>query len=309
MTDISSRYFPTPLAGEFIYGTYVRWCSLNPTASKLKVGARTVNILLDFQGQWLRALSERIGVDVASNQRVLSECSLVPLHNSFYSSQKLWTSSMVGKYSVKTEKSYHFLKFCPSCAEEDQSSVGLAYWRAVHQSPLLLRCPVHKTQLIYLEGERFSFSKPASLDINDAVTGDYAAEKNRSQQELTSFQYWIENLQTTRIIYQKRNLAVSTIDAVREAIGFKSLPTITAEKRLKALPARDVLIKSIKESGYESSLFRGERSKDELRASGNFSIYKLLDHEKRYSPLFYLLLAWTFLTPRTRDRIFGVSHA
>ncbi len=309
MIDATSRYFPTPLAGEFIYGTYVRWCTLNPRARKLKLGLKAGNILLDFEGLWLRALSDAIGIDITSNQTLLSESSLLPLHNSFYSSQKQLTPSMSGKYSVRTEKSYRHLKFCPVCAMDDQKSTGFAYWRVAHQSPLVLRCSIHEVQFIYLEGTHFTFGRPTSLDINNVLARGSLIVNSFSQQELTPFQSWIEKLETSKVIYQKRNLAHTIISAVRESIGFSSLPTSVIEKRLKASPARDVLVNSIKDSGYENYLLKGTRSKSELKSSSLLSIYKLLSYEKRYSPVLYLLLAWTFLTPKVLKSIIGKTHA
>ena len=69
------------------------------------------------------------------------------------------------------------LKCCEKCIQEDVTSKGTAYWKIVHQVPLLNICPYHKCKMKYLEGGDSGISGKYVLPTNSENTYDTLGTK------------------------------------------------------------------------------------------------------------------------------------
>jgi hypothetical protein len=76
----------------------------------------------------------------------LSNGKTAKIYNAIAKGDKTSIEKMVGLGGSKV-KSGNRLKYCPLCFTKDLDTIGISYWRRIHQIPGVLYCPKHKVLL------------------------------------------------------------------------------------------------------------------------------------------------------------------
>lgn len=300
MTSSKPRFFPVLLDGEFLYGAITRWAVTQSAVPKIQPidsrKVKTKNATVDISGKWIEVVSTMTSVDFTQSGSVLEKATQLPLYNTFFNERRPLTYALPGEYAVATETAHSFLRYCPVCLKESVSTSGLGFWKTLHQSPLLLRCPFHNTRLIAYQKATAEFRRPYLLEINGIT--DLWHEEACSIDALTDFQQWLETLALNKKLYQCRGLAKSIIQHLTTLLGTPDDIRQARKRNTKQVDFdTSAFAYKVRQAGYEAFLKRGTRSINEIKRDPKFSLTQILSHRKRYSPVFYLLLAWVFLGP------------
>jgi len=300
MTSSKPRFFPVLLDGEFLYGAITRWATTQSAVPKMQPidsrKVRTKNATVDISGKWIEVVSNMTSVDFTRNGSVLEKATQLPLYNAFFNERRPLIHALPGEYAVATETALSYLRYCPVCVRESVSSSGLGFWKTLHQSPLLLRCPVHNTRLIAYQKATAELRRAYLVEINGIT--DLGDEESLSFSDLSDFQQWLEELALDVKLYQCRGLANSIIHHLVTILGTAE-DIRQARKRNSSRTDFDrrAFATKVKEAGYEAFLKRGTRPIKDIKIDPKFDLTQILVHRKRYSPVFYLLLVWMFLGP------------
>lgn len=300
MTSSKTRFFPMLLDGEFLYGAITRWAATQSAIPKMQqVGTsrtKTKSATVDISGRWIEVISNITSVDFIKYGTVLEQATQLPLYNAFFNEEISFTHALPGEYAVATETAHCYLRYCPVCFRESVASCGLGFWKTLHQSPLLFRCPVHNTKLIPYQKTAAELRRAHLVEIN-SITNLWG-EETLLFDDLTDFQQWLETLALNKTLYQSRGLANSIIQQLTRLLGTphdirKARKTNTLQKDY----VTSAFVSKVKEVGYEAFLKRGIRPIDEMKIDPKFNLTQIVAHRKRYSPVFYLLLVWVLLGP------------
>lgn len=314
MNSSIPRFFPMRLEGEYFYGTLTRWSFMLGTASsKLRLITkcqRTPNPLNDFDGLWLDFLFQLTG-NQSNRTALLLESTMLPLYNSFYGTKGDLDTHLIGDFGVNTENAFRYLRWCPLCAQEDKIDIGMSIWKTVHQSPMLLRCIKHDTKLISLVGKQFSHSSPSKVELNHCMKSLSSKIDALNYSQLTPFQQWVERLYCDDLFLNHNNLANTIVEVLKQKLDWKDLSRSkkSCPTKIQFSDYKKILFRNVKASGYEDFLVRGERSFKEIRNDNRLSLNEILLNDQRFSPLIYLLAAWTFLDRHELDKLLGPESA
>lgn len=173
-------FFPTPYPDECLYSILCRYsvrCGSTSYESITKALFGNVQRLalsvylpvrLECIDEWVLPLS---GI---TRRSIAVDHTLHPYFNMIYT-PKMRTDvddlikggdlkTSVSKSSVATRSKVQYLKYCPSCAAEDNHTHGETYWHRQHQLAEMLYCIKHQVRLV---------DSPVSL--KSVVTGFYPA--------------------------------------------------------------------------------------------------------------------------------------
>jgi hypothetical protein len=303
------HFFPAPIEGEFFYGTLCRWATMtfqNEGQARRKLGFKARNPLIDFEGHWARIFLE---IKLTLSLTTPNDSMLQPLYNSFYNSEKTRIIKFDGTFSVRTELAFTHLRFCPKCFRQDSKNIGMAFWKTSHQSPLLMRCKVHDSQLLPWRSKNLELKGLLSAEPNRLVDLHQADAIPLRFEQLTPFQQWLEHLYSNQELLGKYDLVTSIIGVVCSKLELADLAPQAHKIGGFTAAGQSELIESIKSSGYEDFLLRAPRSVNELKDDCTFGILSILRNENYRSPLIYLLLVWTFLTTKEFSTILRKQDA
>jgi hypothetical protein len=142
------------------------------------------------------------------------------------------------------------LRFCPTCRERDIESLGMSYWRQIHQLPVVFFCPTHTDPLILSEVKRRqlhqSFPLPGDFDAQCADSGSSAVSNNAFWQGVSTF---AQRFVGEPFPYDGKTIRAVIIDSLRERTLAKTNDLLqTAElvgqliARLETMPAKLVYL-------------------------------------------------------------------
>ncbi|KMM36354.1 TnsD family Tn7-like transposition protein [Guptibacillus hwajinpoensis] len=156
-------HFPTPYPDELLYSLFARYHknagTLSPKQTiKELFGTITNRAVVDLQGN-IGTLTQRLKTSKISSQEVIENHTLYPIYRPFIPPDRSndIIKSMIqnngGSIHTRTGisasniKPFNYLRYCPSCCEDDFDKYGETYWHRIHQVPGVLVCPIHSVPI------------------------------------------------------------------------------------------------------------------------------------------------------------------
>ncbi|MEA5025893.1 hypothetical protein SDC9_45764 [bioreactor metagenome] len=157
------NYFPTPYPDEILYSILARY-SVKVGNLSAKVALRdlyditSVTAVVDLPGHISRLVG-RLPLGGYTAEKLIYNHTLFPFYSPFLSDERaqLVFASMKGDYGgdihtrigimASSIHSPHYLRFCPTCAQEDYRTYGELYWHRSHQLTGIVVCDKHKVAL------------------------------------------------------------------------------------------------------------------------------------------------------------------
>lgn len=196
-TCVSSRYsdlfdgqslhcIPSIYEGETLYSWCARYHRISGSVSAITTslrlfGSKTGGFVVDFPGR-IGHFAEVTGSIFGIPEQLIKNHTLYPLYAAFRPLETMATvQNLMRGSNVERVKfilglpasraaTSHPLKFCPTCAHEEQTEHGIAKWWRDHQWPSAWLCPKHQARLHYIPSSR-ELHKVTSWMTPDCLAG------------------------------------------------------------------------------------------------------------------------------------------
>lgn len=182
----SIHCIPSIDQGETLYSWCARYHRISGSVSAITTslrlfGSKTGGFVVDFPGR-IGHFTEVTASIFGSPEQLIRNHTLYPLYAAFRPQetmarvQNLMRGSNVERVKfilglpASRAATSHPLKFCPTCAHEEQTEHGIARWWRDHQWPSAWLCPKHQARLHYIPSSR-ELHKVTSWMTPDCLAG------------------------------------------------------------------------------------------------------------------------------------------
>lgn len=223
-----------PFEDETIFSFVQRVVVMDTAASEKKAAKRLFNSSsLQFFSPFPSFIPRLSELSELSADEWIELHSILPAYRAFTSTQKyeeayrnlvngkgekvFKTLSLIANRQCQTGK----LKYCPQCAIDDSSVIGLAYWHVCHQFPGAYQCKYHRCRLVTVAVSRHRFNSWPSLSRKSILRA------TKTEERLTRFAGFFHR--------QGQSFVASLQDVYLQRLAEKGFLTRHAHIRLRSL--------------------------------------------------------------------------